>query len=266
MSKFSPQAWQSDVLDRSPWCKVFARWQRDFRQFADWPTLAWLNAQAAEAGVVNAQHQPIRFLVQDAPLKALPYELQIFQSGLVPTRPGNWHDLFNALCWLRFPATKAVLNARHADSGDEVSSRGRMRDALTLFDECGVIVEYTDDSWCHRLRQHDWQGVWLEEREQGQSALTYTLFGHSEFEKGLQPFRGWTAKALFLPCGTADTLDARLAAVLASDQLQHPRDLSPLPVLGVPGWHPEQDAGFYADSGYFRPKRIPSENLAPDSA
>jgi hypothetical protein len=29
----------------------------------------------------------------------------------------------------------------------------------------------------------------------------------------------------------------------------------PLPVLGVPGWHPEQTAAFYADPRYFRRRR-----------
>ena len=32
----------------------------------------------------------------------------------VETRPGNRHDLFNALAWLAFPLSKAGLNARHA--------------------------------------------------------------------------------------------------------------------------------------------------------
>ncbi|HBZ06685.1 MAG TPA: DUF3025 domain-containing protein, partial [Massilia sp.] len=31
---------------------------------------------------------------------------------------------------------------------------------------------------------------------------------------------------------------------------------TPLPVLGVPGWWPEQDAAFYADTSVFRPKRV----------
>ncbi len=33
-------------------------------------------------------------------------------------------------------------------------------------------------------------------------------------------------------------------------------DFTPLPVLGVPNWWPDQDAAFYADASVFRPKRI----------
>lgn len=31
-------------------------------------------------------------------------------------RPFDWHDLFNALVWMTFPTTKAVINARHYES------------------------------------------------------------------------------------------------------------------------------------------------------
>jgi len=34
-----------------------------------------------------------------------------------------------------------------------------------------------------------------------------------------------------------------------------PAHFTPLPILGVPGWWEQQDEGFYADTGVFRPKR-----------
>ena len=49
-------------------------------------------------------------------------------------------------------------------------------------------------------------------------------------------------------------LDEYVATQLASHNLST-ADYTPLPVLGIPGWWPEQDAAFYADSSVFRAKR-----------
>ena len=77
------------------------------------------------------------------------YEPRCYLTGEVQTRANNWHDLFNALVWLTFPKTKAVLNARHyhALTVEEIASgshRGAVRDVNTLLDESGVIVVYAD--------------------------------------------------------------------------------------------------------------------------
>ena len=65
------------------------------------------------------------------------YEERIFRTGEVATRPGSWHDLFNALAWLAFPRAKAALNRLHHDElarrGDG-PARGTVRDVATLFD------------------------------------------------------------------------------------------------------------------------------------
>jgi len=49
------------------------------------------------------------------------YELHIAQTGEVETRPGNWHDLFNALAWVAFPRRKAAING--ATRGDARGGR-----------------------------------------------------------------------------------------------------------------------------------------------
>jgi hypothetical protein len=54
----------------------------------------------------------------------LAYEARIWARGEVATRPGNWHDFFNALVWLTFPLAKAALNARHAGA---LASAGQPR-------------------------------------------------------------------------------------------------------------------------------------------
>ena len=53
-----------------------------------------------------------------------------------------------------------------------------------------------------------------------------------------------------------DFVDNLLAAQLVqAELLLDNQQLSPLPLLGVPGWYKEQEAAFYADTSYFRPKR-----------
>src|SRR5262249_47210593 len=66
-----------------------------------------LNALASPA-VASGGGAAIRFVLP-APVKepAARYETRIFETGEVQTRPGSWHDLFNALVWLAFPKTKA---------------------------------------------------------------------------------------------------------------------------------------------------------------
>ncbi|VVE59910.1 membrane protein [Pandoraea pnomenusa] len=50
-------------------------------------------------------------------------------------------------------------------------------------------------------------------------------------------------------------LDTRIAPVLADVPLST-RDFAPLPVLGIPGWWPENEApDFYRDTVVFRPGR-----------
>ncbi|WP_374339195.1 DUF3025 domain-containing protein [Leeia sp.] len=231
-------------------------------RFQDWPGLDWLNHHAMLHGLCNQHGIPLRFVQQDAPLSALAFEQQIDQCGTIPCRPRHWHDWFNALIWLRFPLSKAILNQLHVQAGDSARQRGRLRDALTLFDECGIIIRYRDPILARALQQHQWHEVWWQQRQQASTQLDYTLFGHAEYEKGLAPFRGWTAKALYLPDSPLP-LDQQLAAALRDGALSSPRDLKPLPVLGVPGWHAGQDEAFYQDQDYFRPLRQP--HPAPDA-
>jgi len=50
--------------------------------------------------------------------------------------------------------------------------------------------------------------------------------------------------------------------------LRSPSDLHPVPLLGVPGWHPDTaDESFYDDRDYFRPgrraRREPAGSIEP---
>lgn len=72
------------------------------------------------------------------------YDARI-KAGCVPTRPGSWHDLMNALVWATFPTAKRALHERQHElvvpalSGESVR-RPRELDTLALLDEGGLVV------------------------------------------------------------------------------------------------------------------------------
>ena len=217
------------------------------------PTLEELNALGAA----------VRFV---APTDSTdPYEIQIERSGEVPTRPGNWHDVFNALAWMTFPRTKAVLNRRHAEQirlRGAAGPRGTARDVLSLFDEGGVIVTSVDPSLLELLRTFEWQTLFWQRRGDVVHAMRFYVFGHAILEKALEPYKAVTAKALLLDV-PADFLDrshqeqleeadSRSAEWFARSALDSTRSLSPLPVLGIPGWADNEHAAYYKDETVFR--------------
>lgn len=197
----------------------------------------------------------------------LAYEARIWACGEVETRPDNWHDFFNALVWLTFPRAKAALNARHARVlATQPDGRGRERDAMTHFDECGVLVVSSDASLLELVRAFRWRELFWARRVELGSTLRCFVFGHATYEQLLAPFRGLTAKAVLyevsedwlrqpLPAQLL-AVDRRLAAELAAGAHADPRDLHPLPLMGFPGVTPDsENAGYYDDTWQFRPGR-----------
>ncbi|MBI2752580.1 MAG: DUF3025 domain-containing protein [Betaproteobacteria bacterium] len=221
-----------------------------------WPSHEALNALAEEAGVRTASGMPLRFVL---PTPSDPYyEVHAYRSGHVATRPGNWHDLFNALIWLAFPRTKATINALHAaEIPREGGRRGRLRDMLTIFDEGGVIVLCSDPELESLIRGFRWRELFWDCRERVLLHLRLVVIGHAVLEKALSPWPGIACKALFVEPG--GDLDAGAAAWLdAHAGNGTPQFLAPLPVFGYPGWLAESErAAFYDDERYFRPfKRV----------
>ncbi|HEX3769330.1 MAG TPA: DUF3025 domain-containing protein [Polyangiaceae bacterium] len=77
------------------------------------------------------------------------YDARITLERVVPSRPGSWHDLTNALVWGTFPRAKAALHARqHRAITARIvpgartlpPTRTRELDALALLDEGGVLL------------------------------------------------------------------------------------------------------------------------------
>lgn len=220
-------------------------------------------------GLRHPGRPPVRFISSEEHAPG-PYEPRIYEEGLVSTRPESWHDLFNALTWALLPRSKLAINAAHCrvDTQDADSGRGALRDALTLFDECGVILACTDRRWLERLARHQWQDCLPGRIDFFHQQVTLIVAGHAQLEKFLAPYPSMTANTLLvhidpetqaLPRQQRLTrLDQWLAAEITGGAvLSRPACLSPLPLAGIPGWWPDlrQDEAFYADRSIFRSMR-----------
>lgn len=260
--------WNADFAGRSPLLSVL---RAAARRFAgnDWPDLPRLQAVIERTGICNASGLPLR-LVLPAAGAGESYEQRLYARGELEFRERNWHDLFNVLVWLTFPRAKAALNARHhmALPAGGAGRRGPVRDALTLFDESGVIVMSADAGLLQMIREFRWKPLFWEHRAAVISGMDFMPFGHALCEKALAPYKGITGRGLLLEverdfraqplAERLMNIDRRLALHIADPQaLRHTHELSPLPVLGVPGWCADnENPVYYDDRDHFRPGRM----------
>ena len=240
------------------------------------PDLETLNAFAAARGILTGAGLPLHFVAP--PEDDEGYEERAWRCGVVATRAGNRHDLFNALAWLAFPRSKAAMNRRHYEAlnlaraaGSE--ARGPMRDALTQFDECGVIVAGTAPDLWQGVCAHRWREVFVRRRAELLRTTRFIVIGHASHDALGAPFAGLCGKAMFIEVGAAwldlppaqalDQLDARLAEVLATGSFA-PRDWQPLPLLGIPGATGDNEQpDYYDDTRQFRPPRTMRAGSSP---
>jgi hypothetical protein len=236
----------------------------------NWPTAVQIN-QLWQQPVLSGSGRPYEFVAQTPAMErdGFYYEQRIFLTGQIPTRERNWHDLFNALIWAQFPNSKAIINQQHHADIQQfgLNPRSERRNALTLFDECGVLIACCDPELKRLLRTHSWQQAFWDCRARWGKTILPVVFGHALYEMALTPFLGLCGKALFVdvtpgffeqrPGEQVNHLDLRLADALEKqDLLAGNQPLSPFPILGVPGYdeancRPE----YYQNTDYFRPKR-----------
>lgn len=237
---------------------------------ADWRLVGEPIAQRVVAGCPQPQAltesalAPVDFVPQADLPEGQAYEDFIFATGRVPTREGL-HDFFNALCWMHFPLAKKRLNqlqAREIARAGVGQVRGPVRDAATVFDENALLIQAPDRLWA-ALTEHRWVDAFVGLREEWSHSHLWT-FGHAALEKLVQPYKSitvhlWRVPGEVLP----EQIDAWLAQDLMADKLTT-KPFSPLPVLGVPGWWPANDApGFYEDASVFRPRRLKTRAEKP---
>lgn len=240
-------------LERIVWD---APWLASFRAVGE-PLAKQVTAGRSCAEVLDAAaDSPVRFVPQAEMPAGAAYEQFIHDQQRVPTRDGL-HDFFNGLIWLHFPQTKRRLNDLQAAqiAADGVQPvRGPVRDAITVFDENAVLLQAPDALWA-ALAERDWQRLFIALRPLWAQARL-SLFGHALLEKLVQPRKAITAHVYRAPQNlTMAEMDSWLAQDLHAQRLAG-KPFVPLPVLGVPGWWPPNEAPlYYADAQVFRALR-----------
>ena len=233
----------------------------------------------------NHHAHTLQFVAQDDLPEGIGYEQFIGTTGNIPTRE-NLHDLFNGSIWLTFPKTKALLNYHHmleiaaqstSASNNPKNPRGRVRDTITVFDENGAILVTAEPEIGEALMAFNWQDSLVAPRNkwdnpqrpsENAKAAVY-VFGHALLEQLIEPRKTLCAHSvvihvtadffkLSLPEKMSD-VDNKLAEYmhhLLSQETVTPRQLAPLPILGVPYfWVENANSSFYDDHQVFRSGR-----------
>ena len=252
--------WNPDFARSAPAFAPLREAARDLRTPA-WPCSADFNRLLAARAtpVVNAAGHALSF-VAPAPRVvdfADKYESRIFLRGEAQFRTGDWHDVFNALAWLTFPRAKAALNERHYHALEErrtsgerhAGNRSALQDALTLLDESGVIVATSEPELGRLLAAHAWKELFWRRRGDVRQYMRFYLFG-------LICDVGRDFMALPLAEQLA-AIDGQIAErVGASERDLAAADLTPVPLLGIPGWCADnEDERYYDNTAYFRPPK-----------
>jgi hypothetical protein len=230
---------------------------------SQYPSLEVLNSwlKQLHPGLKNTNGKSIQFVDQGTSFENFEdgYEQRIYLKGEVQTRLNNWHDFFNAIIWLKLPEIKRVINGRHYYESlkqrqlGEAKKRNTIQNQLAHFDECGVVVISKSKELLELLRNHCWSELFWDKREEVQSDMCFEIFGHALYEKALNPYIGFTGKALLIHSSNFNNVGRKAAEHLIQNLSNVERLLSPLPILGVPGWWQENNAPeFYRNAHYFR--------------
>ncbi len=233
-----------------------------------WPTVESLNS-SGQSLIHAYTGMPLVFERQTADLVAdgMHYEQRIYQRGQIATRENNWHDLFNAMMWLKYPRIKSALNARQwADVHQHgLKTRTPGQCAMTLFDEAGAFVAMPDELLeCWKL--HDWHGLFIEHADAwrlGQARVA--VFGHALLDHALVTETLLVAKCIVL----GEVADLSSGFDVLADEIQSGKilrannELRTLPLCGISGWHSATDsAEFVKTAACFSPLSARKKALA----
>ena len=270
-----------------PWCPKFDSGKPlfeplqplliTFRDFTEWPGLeAYQQLLDSLVSPLRTQHgAALKIVAQEGRPNHFEqhYAPRIFLYGEIQTRTKNWHDFFQLLTWFIFPKTKAVINAIHIPSAKQriangdVGRRSPIENMLSLFDEGGVVITSCDPTLLQLIKDFKWKDLFWQRRDELAGKFECTTFGHAMYEKALAPYIGMTANAILLMVDEshfAKPIAERLAYIdeqlatsfTTGEQYTQPHDLNPFPILGMPGWHADNnDETYYDNRHYFRPGR-----------
>lgn len=229
---------------------------------ADWPEVERLNN--VWHAPQNRQGSLFRFVAQESIDDGQHYEQRIYHHAVVATRSENWHDLFNAMIWMRYPQIKMALNARQVEDMVAFGTKQRTRSqcAMTHFDEAGAIIRCSDPEMLAAWNEHDWEAFFSAwPRVMAESGIQVWLFGHSIYEHALNPEIALVAKALVIDSTESlsnEFIDQYLAKQINNQHcLMDPQELRPIPLSGIPYWHKLfGQVDFFQRVPCFQPKRV----------
>lgn len=236
----------------------------------NWPQLNdYNNLLLGNKPILSGSGAKIKFIKQEAKSKefAQQYEPRIYLKGEVQVRENNWHDFFNTMVWLTFPKTKVVLNSIQYNNLKQRLNKSKIRNsienALTLFDENGAVIVSCNKELIDLFKNFQWKELFWNRRKEVELQMKFFIFGHSIYEKALNPYLGMTASSvafivdeLFLKKHIDDQLtsiDELLFNAVENGNITSPKQLAPLPILGIPGWFSDNAcASYYDNKTYFR--------------
>ena len=276
----SEKKWDVDFVSLSPIFSPLKLWAEKFSNFkSGWPELRDYQ------NVLDTTEQPIKTL-SGKQLKIVQqdgkpghfnehYAPRIFLTGEIQTRTENWHDFFQFITWFMFPKTKAIINSIHVPAAQlrienktDLGRRSAIENMLSLFDEGGAVILCSDNSLLELIRDFKWKELFWQRRDELADKLKLVTFGHALYEKGLSPYIGMTANCILLYVDEnilqqtnqkqLDYIDTELSRLFSDGEpYKKPKDLSPFPLLGLPGWDKGNEMeSFYDNLRYFRPGRV----------
>lgn len=263
--------WNPNFMEFSPMFEPFLHLRNFFTNRRCWPEhidLNHLNLQQNQQ-IMTQSGKRVCFIPQIIGKQRLEqkYESNIYLTGQVQTRDKNWHDLFNALVWQIFPRAKSALNHLHYqaqlfESSNRIKYRSALRDAATLFDESGVVVVSSQETLIRLLKNFEWKQLFWRERDAVLSSMRFFVFGHGLYEKALNPYTGMTGKGIIFKVDEAFFDQTLLNQLQSIDLMLEPfllrtllssSDLTPIPLLGYPGWiEDNSNETYYENKKYFR--------------
>jgi hypothetical protein len=108
---------------------------------------------------------------------------------------------------------------------------------------------------------HDWYGLFWEQRQAWRDGrIEVDVFGHALLEHALSPAKLLVGKAVVFQIATSITMadvHRACAEAIAEGRLLHdPLELRPLPLSGIPGWHPDNEhEAFHRNADCYQPRR-----------
>jgi len=212
----SGQSWNRQFLADEPLFRVFESFAKDLRT-EDWPSRqdyarhlelhrARSSPQLEPLGVAASPERSRRQKRTELNLSEL-YDGKIALGGQIYCLDQSYHDLFNVIIFSALPRAKRALHTRqfhalqqwlepeHTRSARLPGRRTREQDALTLFDEGGVVLAV---SHAERSRLEGCKAATSVAPFEPSTHRVPILFGHALLEHLYEGHRALRASGLFI--------------------------------------------------------------------